>query len=352
MISYNKIKNCIDTLKEKGINQFAIYPYGEQGRMIKEILENNFDIEDIKIYDNLLCKENSSIYPIAKVENDNNPKSVILITSENPTYYKEVREELYRYTEQTKCIDLFPIETEETKMMEMVLKSKEMKMGYFKPQYTHSKFFIPFWGTDLIQNTIFMEEEYFEQVLLKNVCFNYFNGKIGKQIDGGCVLDIGANIGNHTLFYCNECKARIVYSFEPVKATFEILKENIHINGLNSRVSLNNFGIGQSSGMAKVDKIDSTNIGGTSLKEDVDNGNIRICSLDELTIKDKVDFVKIDVEGMEEKVFLGGQKFFKVQHPYIQVESFPDKYDRVDKLLKDMGYKCLKKLSVSDYLYY
>ena len=42
--------------------------------------------------------------------------------------------------------------------------------------------------------------------------------------------------GNHTLFFCNECRAKKVYAFEPVKKTYKILKRNIVLNQLQDKV--------------------------------------------------------------------------------------------------------------------
>lgn len=49
------------------------------------------------------------------------------------------------------------------------------------------------------------------------------------------VVDIGANIGNHTVFFANVCKAKKVYSFEPQEKVFEILKKNVEINKFNKK---------------------------------------------------------------------------------------------------------------------
>lgn len=351
---FTQAKECIELLMRKGIKKYAIYPYGEKGAMVKGILEDIFDIYNAKIFDNILCEKYNNILKIDEADKHIDSDTVVLIASDNIACYQEIRKMLFRCVDKQRCIELFPIplEIEEgTRMYDTIIAAKEKGMGYFSPKNINSKFFIPFWGTDLIQNTIFMTENYFEKDLLNNVSFVYLDGTIGKKIYGGCVLDIGANIGNHTLFYCKECHAKKVYSFEPINATFEILKENIRINGLEESVIANNFGIGQQTCKASVGKINMSNIGGTGLVDDCAGGNIQIFSLDELGIDEQVDFVKIDVEGMEEKVFLGGRKFFTKQHPYIQVESFPINYGKVSNLLNSMGYQCIEQIGENDYLF-
>ena len=54
---------------------------------------------------------------------------------------------------------------------------------------------------------------------LKSIQYNIFNG---------IAIDIGANIGNHSVFFSKFFKK--VYSFEPNPKTFELLKINAKLN--------------------------------------------------------------------------------------------------------------------------
>ena len=47
----------------------------------------------------------------------------------------------------------------------------------------------------------------------------------------GIVYDIGANIGNHTLYFSRTLNPKKIYSFEPAKELFETLNFNIKVNG-------------------------------------------------------------------------------------------------------------------------
>ena len=68
--------------------------------------------------------------------------------------------------------------------------------------------------------------------------------------DGDCVFDVGANIGLFTLFVHQQCRNPKVYSFEPVPATFEVLKSNVDLYKLN--VEVFNCGLSRRPGMTKV----------------------------------------------------------------------------------------------------
>lgn len=97
---------------------------------------------------------------------------------------------------------------------------------------------------EFIQNRIFLEGYYFEWRRL------FQAGKYIKR--AGIVLDIGANIGNHTLFFLKECHVKKVYAFEPVKSTFEILEKNVRLNHLQDYTVLYNAALGENRCNAKV----------------------------------------------------------------------------------------------------
>lgn len=54
--------------------------------------------------------------------------------------------------------------------------------------------------------------------------------------DGDVVFDVGANIGLFTLFAATEARVSAVYAFEPIPATFEVLRRNVEARGVPARV--------------------------------------------------------------------------------------------------------------------
>lgn len=193
---------------------------------------------------------------------------------------------------------------------------------------------------EFVQNRIFLERGYFEQRRLK---------QIRPYITGAeTILDIGANIGNHTLFFIKECAAKKVYAFEPVKSTFEILQKNIAINGLKEQVVLHNFALGDHRGKGNIIYCKG-DAGGNQIAAD-ETGDAQIAALDDLCFAERIDFIKIDVEGYEEKVLTGAGKTLKKDHPVIMIEIFDQNYQRVNDLLVSVGYQCRKKIG-NDYIY-
>ena len=57
-----------------------------------------------------------------------------------------------------------------------------------------------------------------------------------KLKEGACIFDVGANIGMFTLFVARQCEGVKVYAFEPIPTTFEILRRNVELYGINARL--------------------------------------------------------------------------------------------------------------------
>lgn len=136
---------------------------------------------------------------------------------------------------------------------------------------------------------------------------------------GDVVIDVGANIGIFTTMMGHLVgEAGQVFSFEPVQANFEFLRDNVESNWLGRRVSLHRFALAETSGSAQIKT--HARWGGLSSMNTVgmremtmgvsDSGSgvedIRTIALDDV-LEGEGDgaLVKIDVEGAELGVFRG-----------------------------------------------
>ena len=155
---------------------------------------------------------------------------------------------------------------------------------------------------------------------LNNVNFNMAaNGELRalrviSQSGAKCLFDVGANVGEWTLVAAELCPNSSIHAFEVVPATFAKLSaETAHLNQMIS----NPFGLSDTEGeitihlnnddssIATACKIEGLTFHNEVYVEQV-QGQVRRGAdyLNEMGI-DSVDFMKIDVEGMDLRVIKG-----------------------------------------------
>lgn len=203
-------------------------------------------------------------------------------------------------------------------------------------------FYVPMYKTDLIQKYIVEKKKFFEQnILLELLEYIPDNSAV--------ILDIGANIGNHTLYWAGLCNAKTVYAFEPVKSTFEILSKNVELNKLENNVKLFNLALSDEKTAGCINGYHETNIGGVSVRK-ATSGDLAFERLDNITIEDeKIDLVKIDVEGHELFVLKGALATLEKYRPAVFIETGNPK--DVAALLAPFGYKLKKEFENSNFLF-
>ena len=163
------------------------------------------------------------------------------------------------------------------------------------------------------------------------------------------IIDIGANIGNHSVYFGAICKAKKIYSFEPIKDTYGILRRNIELNGLESIVEVFNIAIGRDNTFGSVKLYDKLNTGLSQVSEE-EGGDIEIRSLDSFDISD-VDFIKIDVEGFELNAIQGAKGILISNNPIVFIEIWEENFEAVNTELNECGYYIIKRFSKSNYFY-
>jgi FkbM family methyltransferase len=153
----------------------------------------------------------------------------------------------------------------------------------------------------------------------------------------GCMLDVGANIGNHTVFFAQ--RFDVVHAFEPNPTTFGLLQlntaayANVHCHNLALSENSDRFGM----------VTDRSNIGGArlvSLSEDLESS----CGVESVALdawakaRDaRVGLIKVDVEGHELQVFRGAQDVLRRDRPLVLFEQVGISED-VLTLLESLGY--------------
>lgn len=156
---------------------------------------------------------------------------------------------------------------------------------------------------------------------------------------GATFVDIGANIGNHSLFATKFLRVRKVIPFEPNPVAIEILRCNLELNGVTGLCDLSHLGKGladQSMAGLSIDA-PARNLGGGRMVEG--GGSLEVIRGDEALAGEEVDFIKIDVEGMEMKVLSGLQETIRRCRPRLFVEVDRSNRDALRAWLGAAGYR-------------
>ena len=143
---------------------------------------------------------------------------------------------------------------------------------------------------------------------------------------GASVADVGAFIGTHSRAFSGAVGAGgVVYAFEPRNEIVEVLLENVELSPIRN-IKVFKCGLGDRHGeieIAKALRNPENNFGSFSLnalhKLTDDGTGIQLRTLDELSIA-HLDFIKIDVEGMEIEVLLGGDATISRDRPVVFAE--------------------------------
>lgn len=137
------------------------------------------------------------------------------------------------------------------------------------------------------------------------------------------VLDIGSNIGTHTLFFSQVVGPNgKVYAFEPQRIIFQMLCANLALNSLQN-VYTYHAAIGAQRGTIITPTLDykaKMNYGGVRLGGYQTGEQVPAIPLDEIELQ-SCRLLKIDVEGMELSVLKGGCRMIQKFKPVIYVEN-------------------------------
>jgi len=155
------------------------------------------------------------------------------------------------------------------------------------------------------------------------------------------IFDVGANIGYTSLLMgkANHSKSN-VYAFEPDPNTYQNLLHNLKLNKISS-IYPYNLGIGKKESREKLVVSQNGNLGENSINNNAkENFNwITLTSIDLFCVKnnvDKIDLIKIDVEGYEYNVLKGAEKTINKDKPVLFVEIIDEKLKSNDSSSKEV----------------
>ena len=167
---------------------------------------------------------------------------------------------------------------------------------------------------------------------------------------GHVFFDVGANFGYYSVVMASRLnKQCVIHAFEPNPPTLARLRHHVVINGLQEVVHVHDAALSDQVGTAALSTKEGNSGGAHIVVSDAKSTQVKLTTLDDFCDEQRVtrlDAVKIDVEGFEERVLLGGQRTFRRWRPVLLMELEParlrDKQTSVERvvlLLQELGYE-------------
>ncbi|MBT9132721.1 MAG: 2-O-methyltransferase NoeI [candidate division WS2 bacterium] len=197
----------------------------------------------------------------------------------------------------------------------------------------------------------------------------FYNCRLNRD-DIRVIFDVGANIGNVTLAAARSFPNAHIYAFEPVSTTYKRLCENV--GDYKDRITPYNFGFFNVSKRLDIhitsfhgansilDQSQDYKINAHSHIKEIATENIEVCTMDSFVSNkniDKIDIIKIDVEGVEKEVIEGGSETFKNKVDYVFVElSFLRRnresgyWVEICRSLYELGFMLINVYDVAKYI--
>jgi len=202
-------------------------------------------------------------------------------------------------------------------------------------------------GDDLIYKKINRSGTFYEIDLLKHI--DRLKPFIYSKQCTNVALDVGANIGNHSIFLGSFIVDHLI-AIEPNPSVLSQLRRNLSKN--LSSYTLYEIAVGEKEGTGAmaVPKNMVNNIGAAYVDLQSTDGNIEITTLDSVFSSWKenknnpisVSLIKIDVEGMEVCVLKGAKNTLQEYRPHIFVEAATmEGLQKIYSCLRPLGYRKL-----------
>ena len=164
------------------------------------------------------------------------------------------------------------------------------------------------------------------------------------------VLDVGANIGLHSIGWARANKTASIFAFEPSPSTGMILRRNIERNSLDNTIELMPLAVSDKCGKAQFFECEDnafSSLKDTCRKKVIGTHLVPVTTIDEFVAGhqlDRISLLKIDVEGLEREVIFGAATTLRLLRPDLFVEIYagthsnPDPEGTID-LIRSQGYR-------------
>lgn len=128
---YEYFIDQIEKLIDSGIDldKLVLYPFGQQGMCVKQLLNWRYGIREAFICDEKLSKRNPEIKPLSYLTQIDSSEYSFVITSDNLNCYDEIRQNLRSYVKEENIIDFFsckPLMTSDPRIASLEVAAREI----------------------------------------------------------------------------------------------------------------------------------------------------------------------------------------------------------------------------------
>lgn len=210
---------------------------------------------------------------------------------------------------------------------------------------------------------IYFEDGYFKVILNNGLILKFYGNPFRDLLhplrgylrnyeikEGNCIIDGGAYIGAFSIYIAKLLENNIkIIAFEPDKFNFDKLLKNIELNNIKNIIAINK-GIWNKNEILKFDNRSNkgsimVECANDEIKGEIMNyGFIKLDDeLEKLNIN-KVDFIKMDVEGAEIEAIEGCENILKNNNVSLAIASYhirngEETYKKLESILNNLGYK-------------
>ncbi len=155
-----------------------------------------------------------------------------------------------------------------------------------------------------------------------------FLGERLRQFPAPVLLDIGANIGLHSLRVARALPSVRIAAFEPGRETFAMLDRNVARNGLRGQIQVYPLAVAEQPGRAQFHFCSDdaySSLVPDGRREVRQTYEVEVTSVDEWFPRsglERVHFIKLDVEGGEPAVIAGARRTLREWRPELLVEIY------------------------------
>lgn len=156
-------------------------------------------------------------------------------------------------------------------------------------------------------------------------------------------FDVGCGIGTYSMVAAKGVR-RLVHAFEPIPGGYETIQKNLRANGLEARVKLNASGLSNRQGVGHMQEAGNMFVSFVILGGCPEGSvTVQLTTLDAYcrdNSVDRIDVIKIDVEGHESEVLEGAERMLAERRIDVIIMEEDSHCARLYQEIMARGFRC------------